>query len=104
MINNELEPNKAYFTSGEVRDILKITKSQLQTLMRPVKSAGKMLPPVFVPESMLNKVVPNRVLFTQKDLIRLGRYFRAYKEFYAAKAALRTSSDKLRGEPDVELD
>lgn len=85
----EGEEFRAYFTSKEVMSLLDINKSELQTVLRPVRSQGKLLPPIFIPESSLNKIVGNRIVFTQKDIVKLSRYFKALKEFKAAREALR---------------
>jgi hypothetical protein len=77
-------------TTKEVIEILKITKSELFTVLRPVRSGGKTLPPIFTPESPINQIAKGRIFFTHKDIDRLYRYFKALKEYKAARAALRT--------------
>lgn len=81
---------KAYFNTREVLSLLNITKNDLYTIMRPVRSKGKILPPVFTPESQ-NKLTTNWI-FTHRDIMKLRRYFKALKEYQAAREDLRKTS------------
>jgi hypothetical protein len=76
-----------WFSTRDVLKILNISKSDLYTIMRPVRSQGKILPPIFTPEVGV-KLVSNWV-FTSRDIEKMRRYFDALKEYKTARGELK---------------
>ncbi len=85
--------NTSYFNTTELLNLfnkhskIEVTKNDLNTVLRAVRSSsGKTLAPIFTPET---KRLAGNYIFTQRDYLKLIRYFRALKEYKAARGDLR---------------
>lgn len=81
----------ALFSTEETLRLLNIPISDLDSVMIPkLKKNGKSVPALFVSEHFSNRE-PGEWVFTQRDLIKLSRYFKALKEYRFAKQILKQS-------------
>lgn len=84
-----------FFSTKEVLKLLKIEKSDLYTILRPVRSKGELLPPIFKPEQSLTQFHVNQLVFTQRDILKMSRYFKALKEYKEAREELKKANRKV---------
>lgn len=84
---------KTLYTSRQVVNLLGIKMNDLRTILRPIRSQGKILPPLFKPE-IQTKLTSNWI-FTEQDVLKMKRYFDALKEYKLARNELKHMSEIL---------
>ena len=91
----DLSDLRTYFSTKEVTTLLKITKYDLYTIMRPIRTKGEELPPLFKPESEQFKGITHSWVFSQKDVVRLSAYFKVFKEYKIVESKLSLAKKEL---------